>query len=258
MLLRDAHETVHAYDVLAPAYDLLTSAYAYDRWLGSLEALARAHGLRGRRVLDVACGTGKSFEPLLDRGYEVTACDGSAGMAALAARRARDRAAVHVADMRDLPAYGRFDLVLCLDDVVNHLVERDDVVRGLEGMRRNLAPAGLVLFDVNTALAYESGHDLVREEAGTLVAARGGDLRLREPGGTVAVVVDVFRERPEGAWERATAAWIHRHYPIDEVRRMVGDAGLRVRAVCGQRRGGVIDGPLDERAHRKAVVVAAL
>src|SRR4051812_30675812 len=92
-----------AYDALAPVYDLLTGSYAYDRWLSALEDLARAHGLRGRRALDVACGTGKSFLPLLERGYEVTACDVSAGMVALAAAKARGRAALHLADMRALP-----------------------------------------------------------------------------------------------------------------------------------------------------------
>ena len=64
-----------AYDALAPAYDILTADYDYDAWLSAIERVAIAHGLTGRRVLDVACGTGKSFLPLLERGYEVTACD---------------------------------------------------------------------------------------------------------------------------------------------------------------------------------------
>ncbi len=72
------------YDVVAPAYDTLTAGHAHDRWLADIERVALAHGLRGRRVLDVACGTGKSFAPLLRRGYDVTACDASAAMVARA------------------------------------------------------------------------------------------------------------------------------------------------------------------------------
>src|SRR4051812_47062489 len=111
-----------AYDALAPAYDLLTAGYAYDRWLAALERVAIEHGLSGRRLLDVACGTGKSFEPMLARGYAVTACDISPEMALRAAAKAASRADVHVADMRELPVFGRFDLVTCLDDAINHLL----------------------------------------------------------------------------------------------------------------------------------------
>src|SRR5215216_7107442 len=96
----------HTYDVLAPAYDVLTAGHAHDAWLRAIERLALAHGLRGRRLLDVACGTGKSFEPLLRRGYEVTACDGSPAMVAHARARAGATARVEVADMRALPVFG--------------------------------------------------------------------------------------------------------------------------------------------------------
>src|SRR5215217_3727860 len=39
-----------AYEAVAPAYDLLTTGYAYDRWSREIEALASEHGLRGRRL----------------------------------------------------------------------------------------------------------------------------------------------------------------------------------------------------------------
>ena len=76
--------TTHGYDVVAPAYDLLTEGYAYGPWLRAIDRLAREHGLPGRRALDVACGTGKSLEALLDLGYDAVGCDGSVGMAAIA------------------------------------------------------------------------------------------------------------------------------------------------------------------------------
>ncbi len=83
-----------AYDALADTYDDLTKAYDYETWLSRLVAVAERHGLRGRRLLDVACGTGKSFAPMLERGYRVTGCDVSAGM--LARARARGGSAVRL------------------------------------------------------------------------------------------------------------------------------------------------------------------
>src|SRR5215210_3344825 len=110
-----------AYDGLAPFYDQLTHEHDYERWTSHLEAMAATFGRGGRTLLDVACGTGKSFEPFLDRGYAVTACDVSPRMAELAAARAAGRARVEVRDMRELPVLCSFDLVSCVDDAVNYL-----------------------------------------------------------------------------------------------------------------------------------------
>ena len=158
-----------AYDGLASTYDLLTAGYRHDRWLAAVERLAIACGLSGRRVLDVACGTGKSFLPLLERGYQVTACDLSRGMIAEADRKARGRADLFVADMRRLPVLGPFDLATCLDDAVNHLEQPDEVLATFAGVRENLAPGGLFVFDVNTLAAYRAPGDVAVEDAERVV-----------------------------------------------------------------------------------------
>src|SRR6266508_136426 len=117
-----------AYDALASTYDSYTADYDCERWLTVLHDLAAEHGARGKRLLDVACGTGRSFEPMLRRGYEVTACDISPAMVERAAARlAGWGGAAAVADMRSLPDWGSFDLVTCLDDAVNYLHDEVDL-----------------------------------------------------------------------------------------------------------------------------------
>src|SRR5919206_5195222 len=83
--MTSAEET---YQRLAPFYDELTREHDYDGWTRHLEEAALRFGVRGRRLLDAACGTGKSFLPFLARGYEVTACDISAEMLEVAAAKA--------------------------------------------------------------------------------------------------------------------------------------------------------------------------
>src|SRR5690349_16268572 len=120
------NQAAAAYDVLAPYYDDYTSGYAYEPWIAAIERRAVALGLRGRRALDLACGTGNSTGPLFARGYSVRACDISARMIREARRKYREQAdAFLVADMRALPALGEFDLVLCLDDAVNYLLSEE-------------------------------------------------------------------------------------------------------------------------------------
>lgn len=242
------------YDAVAAAYDELTSAHAHERWLAGIERLALRYGLRGRRVLDVACGTGKSFAPLLQRGYDVTACDASAAMV----QQARQRAGgvpVLVEDMRSLPRLGAFDLITCLDDALNHLVDPDDVVSALRGMQANLAAGGLLVFDVSLATAYAQAADAIVDRGRRVVLWR----LAREPAanGAVDVLVDVFTARPDGLWERDRMRQPHRRYPIAEIRRLAAAAGLRVVAVHGQRAGGELTDDLDEARDRKALFVLA-
>ena len=118
-----------------------------------LLGLAYGHGLSGRRVLDAGCGTGKSFLPLLERGFEVTACDQSPAMLELAAAKAAGRVTLHLSDLRTLEPIGEFDLITCLDDVANYLTEPDDLTAALAALAQNLRPNGLLLFDANTLRA---------------------------------------------------------------------------------------------------------
>jgi SAM-dependent methyltransferase len=248
--------TAHAYDVVAPAYDLLTRGYAYAPWLGAIAALAREHGLTGRRALDVACGTGKSLQALLDLGFDAAGCDGSPGMAAIARRKLAGRAAVHLADMCELPVYGSFDLVTCLDDAINHLPAAGDVARALESMAANLADGGLLAFDVNTLRAYREVGDRIVEDGERILLWHGTPARLDAPGGRAEVAMDVLTRRANGLWRRTSASWGHWHYPLDSIPGLAAAAGLAVVAVRGQRLGGRLDPGADEERHRKAVFLA--
>ena len=245
--------TTRAYDTLAPAYDLLTAGYAYTPWLRAIDELARSHGLAGRRALDVACGTGKGLAALLDLGYEAMGCDGSPGMAAVARRKLAGGTSVLVADMCDLPVYGSFDLVTCLDDAVNHLPSAQLVTAALRSMAANLAPGGLLAFDVNTLAAYRDVGDRIVEDGDRIVLWHGGPARLEAPGGRAVVAMDVLSRRGDGLWRRASATWGHWHYPLSAIPRLVAAAGLEVVAVRGQRVGGVLEPEPDENRHRKAL-----
>ena len=255
MTLTLESDATRAYAVLAPVYDLLTAEYAYGPWLGAIERVAREHGLRGHRLLDVGCGTGKSFMPLLERGFDVTACDISPEMVELAQRKSGARADVYVADMRRLPVFGEFDLITCIDDAINHLLDPGEVYDAFASMRENLAPGGLLIFDVNTLAAYRQVPDVVVEDDDVLLRWRGGLAELDHPGGEAEVVIDVFTNEGDGLWSRSLSRQRHRHHPIDELRALAEEAGLEVATVLGQRPGAVLDAELDEELHGKAVFV---
>jgi SAM-dependent methyltransferase len=246
-----------AYEAIAPVYDDFTAHHDYELWLGTLLPELRRHGLSGRRLLDVGCGTGKSFLPMLERGWEVTACDISPSMLELARVKVGEAVPLTVADMRELPVFGEYDLVWSLDDAVNYLLSTEELRSALSGMRANLAPGGLLMFDVNTLLAYRSFF------AETESVERGGR-RLVWRGQATADVAPASiceaRFEAEGGPGKESEIVTHvhrqRHFPEAEVLELLRETGFECLDVFGHGYDAVLKQPADELVHTKIVYIA--
>lgn len=246
------------YDAFAPHYDDFTAHHDYETWTTTLEGLARECGLQGRRLLDVACGTGKSFLPYLDRGYEVCACDISPAMLEAAAGKAGDRVRLEVCDMRDLPRLGSFDFVCCIDDAVNYVLAYDELVSTFSGFARNLAPGGVVLFDVNTVLTY-------RTFFGSLTVVMGDERVLVwdgqagesfGAGDLTQATLEALNRRADGTWWRERSVHHQRHHPHATVQSALRRADLQPVALRGMHLDGTMTETFDELENSKAVYVA--
>jgi SAM-dependent methyltransferase len=244
------------YEGMAPVYDDFTAHHDYEGWITDLLAALERRGLRGKRLLDVACGTGKSFLPMLPRGWQVTGCDISPTMLKLAGAKAGDRVTLAVANMLELPVFGEFDLVWALDDAINYLLSPDELERALVGMRRNMAPAGLLLFDVNELLAYRTffAETSVVERSGRQLTWHGLADPEAAPGSIcesrLEVSFDDGRESPPPVYHR------QRHFTEAEVSAALEGAGLECLDVYGHGLDGIPKQPLDIENHTKAIYIA--
>lgn len=143
------------YDELAADYHLI-----FPDWDASLrrqgavldELVTRCLGDGPHAVLDCSCGIGTQAIGLALRGHRVVGSDLSPRAVARAAVEARGRGvglSVAVADMGRLPfASGVFDLVVCADNSLPHLLTEADVTAALLGMRRVLRDGGMLMLTV--------------------------------------------------------------------------------------------------------------
>lgn len=245
-----------AYEALAPFYDAYTHSYDHHRWLANLEAIALEAGLRGHRLLDVACGTGKSFMPMLDRGYAVVACDMSPAMVERARRRSGHAdAEVLVADMRDLPCLGTFDLATCLDDSLNYLLSEEELERALAGVALNLRPGGVFVFDLNSLAVYRRlfSQDRVAETDEAMFCWRGTGETAVASGAVCEATIEIFSERDGGCWARTSSRHRQRHHDPALVQMLLPRAGFELVGLYGQVTGARLEQPIDEDRHLKLV-----
>ena len=247
-----------AYDGLAPAYDLFTGGHDHEAWAGLLEGLAREHGLAGRRLLDVGCGTGSALLPMIERGYDAVGVDVSPGMLAIARDKLGDSVQLVASDMRWLPELGRFDLVWSVADAVNYLLSEVELAAAFAGFRRNLAPGGVVVFDVDTLCTFRALYSSLMVVPGDdrAVVFEGRNEEPIEEGALGEAWIDRLERADPPWWSRVRTVHRQRHHPRAAIERALDAAGLDCVAVWGTDGAGGLEQPLDELSHSKAVYIA--
>ncbi len=133
----------------------------YDQEVDFLVKAFRRCGIRGRRVLEVACGTGSHSKILVERGYEVTGVDISDDMLRIARSKVKGRAKFLRGDMRDLDAVveGKYDAAICLFSSISYNLTMPDLRRTIQGLYDHLGKPGVVVFDTHfTKKGFVDGH----------------------------------------------------------------------------------------------------
>lgn len=140
--------------------------------------------LRGARVLEIGCGTGRHTERLVAQGSRVTAVDLSPGMLAVARRKP----ALDQVDFREADVYG-FEPGAEFDAVIGALVieHLPDLLGFFARVRRWLAPSGVAHFS-------EIHPDRMQAGSGArFTNAAGEEIRLSSVPHLQATVEDAIR-----------------------------------------------------------------
>jgi SAM-dependent methyltransferase len=246
---------LEAYEALAPYYDRYTAGYDHEHWVGAIEAIARELGVGGTRLLDVGCGTGKSFLPMLRLGWSVVGCDLSPAMADAARQAAGGHAEVLVADVRELPQLGAFDLVTAIDDALNYLLSEEELLAAFEGIARNLRPGGIFAFDLNTLATYRGLFtcDEALDVQDAFMCWRGEGDPNAAPGCLSSSTVEVFSTVDGDSWQRTRSHHLQRHHPPELVERLLRQAGLEPVDRRGHLPGAGLEAAADDHRHAKLV-----
>lgn len=179
------------YDLVSPADPAMERFYV------------EASGGPGRRVLDLACGTGRLTLPLARSGAEVTGGDLSETMLATARQRAADEGldvTLLPLDMRDFDLGRRFDRVIIAANSLLHLTHTAELLRFLASVARHLEPDGQLIFDIFVPNAWmlSQPHD-VRQKLGDFSHPTLGTIGVEE---TIAYDPIGQISRAEWYWSR--------------------------------------------------------
>lgn len=218
-----------SYDALASSYDALTVDAAYRRRADYLERLLRKSAIPVHSLLDLGCGTGTMAYLMAERGYQVTAVDGSEEMLTQAIGKAAfydlQPPLFLQQDMPHLRLLEPVDAAISTLDALNYLTRVQDLQKTFRRVYRWLNPGGQFIFDVNSPykLRRMDRQVYMDETEDSCCVWR---TFFSEKSGICTYQVDLFRLREDGAWNRDFEEHRERAWSEAELRQYLAEAGF--------------------------------
>jgi len=147
------------YNAFAYIYDELMSDAPYEEWLNYFKRCHQMYLPEGKKVLDVACGTGTISILLKEEGFDVTGVDISDDMLAIAQLKAMEKGfhlPLYQQDMREMERIGQFDIATVFCDSLNYLQTENDLLHTFLSINKQLMVRGLLLFDVHSIFKIDN------------------------------------------------------------------------------------------------------
>lgn len=145
-------------------------AEIYDAIMGDSEGVKRyaamlQNVLVGRKILDLACGTGDLTLSLRQLGYHMTGLDLSEPMLEIAKRKAEGKMVSFICgNMLSFELNEVFDSIVCANDSVNYCSSLDRLAKLFKGVNRHLPIGGVFVFDYHQISRLEEFSDPFDEE----------------------------------------------------------------------------------------------
>lgn len=223
------------YESFAYLYDELMKDVPYDQWIDFINFQCQKYGCKGKKVLDLACGTGEISIRLMEEGYSVTGVDLSSDMLAVAKEKADQKNLplfLIEQDMTELEGVGEFDLIGIFCDSLNYLQNELDVIKTFEKVYQHLNPGGLFLFDVHSLykinqLFINQTYAYNGEEISYIWQCFSGE----EPN-TVEHELTFFRlDYHSNQYDRYDELHVQQTYPIEQYRAWLSNNGFEILSI---------------------------
>ena len=136
------------YKNFSKVYDKFMQHCDYNQWADLIKEKIEESGVKGKKLLDLGCGTGETLLRLKDD-FECSGLDLSADMLTIANKKLKNKnVKLFLGDMREFNTGENYDIIVSLFDTVNHLTSMDDLDDLMKCIYNSLNPGGIYIFDV--------------------------------------------------------------------------------------------------------------
>lgn len=225
----ESRGAVRPFTRLAPYYDALMWDIDYQGWVSYILQICNRLSLSPNKILDLACGTGTCCIILAKKGYEVLGIDGSREMLKVAESKAEAEGVTvdfALKDMRNFNLGEEADLVTCLFDSINYILEEKELLDCFKSVNSVLTRGGSFIFDMNTDYGlstFWNGSTIVRDEKGVFSIWRNSYSSETK----VARLDLTLFVTDESSYRRIDEVHLERGYSFYELRECLRETGFQ-------------------------------
>lgn len=145
---------MNQYENLSLIYDKMIDVN-YDKWISFLAEYFYSKGieLKGKKALEIGCGTGNMTLRLKEKGMDVIAMDLSEEMLAAAEEKLfekRYKVMFLNQDGVDFSIDKKFNFAFAFCDVYNYIIDEEELLLSFKNLYNHLEPGGYFIFDIST------------------------------------------------------------------------------------------------------------
>jgi ubiquinone/menaquinone biosynthesis C-methylase UbiE len=218
---------------IADLYDVLMRGIEYREWIDYTVALFDLAGLKPKKILDLACGTGSATVELVRRGFEVIGLDKSPQMLKVfKTKKKAHKVKLVEGDMSNFTLDTPVDAVTCYFDSVNYLNEERSLRKCFSSVYNALNERGIFVFDMNTIYGLEKvwGTNTLIREFDYVYSIWKSVYDASRHTSTLYLTLFVKSEgnncNKEDCYNRIEEIHQERAYPMHEVKKMLLGAGF--------------------------------
>lgn len=216
------------YQKFAEIYDQMMSEIPYEEWFVNIQEQLQQRGKTRGVLCELGCGTGAMAGRFADAGWEVVGVDLSEEMLTEAQSRKKEEQNISYTcqDMRSFRLHTKADVVVCICDSANYLLEEQDLLDMFCKVSENMSEDGVFVMDMKTHYCYEEiiqNVTRVEEEDGYL-AIWDNQYDLEEK--LNEYILTIFVETENELYERYEEYHVQRAYEESLVEGLLKQAGF--------------------------------
>lgn len=138
------------YNEFSYIYDKLSFDIDYKKYSENIIKIIEKQKINTQNALELAAGTGRLSEYLIDRFETYDALDYSSDMLSVFQKKNYPNVRFFNMDMLDFLNENSYDVIVILLDSINYVTDKDKLIKLFKNCYLNLKEEGILIFDINS------------------------------------------------------------------------------------------------------------